>query len=425
MDLRAPPSNESPKRAGRSLGAVIALQGVLIVLVGALIAMQLGRQEPTGNADRVRKVASQLKAGGALDQAAELYERYIDDEAQAPDARAKVAYSVGTIYLEQGRYERALRWFYEAEALGAGELQQEVGEKIVHSLERLGRVHAARAALAARTQLEPEAVTRPTDDPVVARLGNDEIHASDLQRALDDLPPQVAEQFSQPAQRETFLRKYVADELIWRKAQKLEYDEDPDVRRRLNLLFKQLVIEAFVGKEILGKIEVDPADLKTYHAANRQRYDQKQAARLRILKVASEKTANSLLDQLGKGASFAELAKQHSLDGATRADGGLLPQWVERGDTFLPGGDAAAISDAVFALGKGETSKPIVAGKHVYLVQAVETRPAKSRPFDEVAKVVERDYRMMKTQTAYQDLITQELSAGDVELLPENLTKTK
>jgi parvulin-like peptidyl-prolyl isomerase len=221
------------------------------------------------------------------------------------------------------------------------------------------------------------------------------------------------------------LRKYVADELIWRKAQKLEYDEDPDVRRRLDALFKQLVVEAFVGKEILGKIEVDPADLKTFHAANRARYDQKQAARLRILKVASEKTAGNLLDQLGKGTSFATLATQHSLDAATRADGGLLPRWVERGDDFLQAGDAAAISETVFALGKGQTSKPIAAGKYVYLVHIVDTRPAKSRPFDEIAEVVERDYRMMKMQTAYQELIAQELSAGDVELFVENLAKTK
>ncbi|MEE8409285.1 MAG: hypothetical protein V3T05_06755 [Myxococcota bacterium] len=339
MELRAPPVVERAAEPGRGYRALLFLQVVILAALGGLYVVQTtgGRTAASTGRGELRHVASLLKAGGALEEAAELYGELALDESQDSAMRAKLAYTAGSIYLERGQYERALRWFYQSEALGAGELQQEVGKKIVHSLERLGRVHAAHAALDARTQLPTDGTIRPAGDPIVAKIGATEVHASDIQRALDDLPPQLARQFSTAAQRQAFLRKYVADELIWRKAQKLEYDRDPGVRRRLNLLFKQLVIDAFIDQEIMSKIELDlnDDDLKTFHQANRERYD--------------EKTTD---DKPAKKRSFAEISP-------------------------------------------------------------------------EVRKRVERDYRIMKMQSAYQGLIAQELSAENVVLRPENLSSVQ
>ena len=132
-------------------------------------------------------------------------------------------------------------------ALGPGELEEEGGKKIVHALEALGRVHAAKAALARRTQLESApGVERPESDPLVATIGEDEIRRSDVTRALDDLPPFLRQRFATADGMTEFLRKYVADELIFRKAQKMEYDADPEVRRQLEGLLKQLVVGKLV-----------------------------------------------------------------------------------------------------------------------------------------------------------------------------------
>jgi tetratricopeptide (TPR) repeat protein len=223
-----------------------------------------------------REVAGKLKAAGALDEAAALYEQYLGSTSAPVATRASIAYSLGTTYMDRGRYERALRWLYEAEVLDSGELSPELGQKIVHSLERMGRYHSAQAALDSRVQFAPQKTERPADDPVVARIGESEIHRSDVERALDDLPPDLARSLAAPEAQQEFLRKFVADELLWRKASKLEYPDDPEVRRRHAALLKELVVGKFVEREILAKIEVDEADLRTYFEANRQRYEQKQ-----------------------------------------------------------------------------------------------------------------------------------------------------
>ncbi len=111
---------------------------------------------------------------------------------------------------------------------------------------------------------------------MVARLGQTQIHRSEVMRALDSLPPEVASNFASPEGQQELLKKYVADELLWRQAVKLEYDRDPEVARRQTEVLKQLAVARFVEREVFDKIQVDEADLQNYFAANQDRYQQNQ-----------------------------------------------------------------------------------------------------------------------------------------------------
>lgn len=274
MELRPPPQTPTTGR-DRATRGLLVLNLLVLLALGAFVWWR-STSAPAADAaaaDHARQVASKLKAAGALDEAAALYEVFLRTTDAPAETRANVAYSLGSLYLDAGRHERALRWFYEAESLGVGELRDPLSQKIVHALERLGRHHSAQAVLGARTALgEDDDVQRPEDDPVVARVGERDIHRSEVLRMLDDLPPEMAGQLT-GAQRGELLKKYVADELMWRKAVKLEYDRDPEVRRRHEALLKQLAISKFLEEDVVREIDVDPADLRNFFEANRERYE--------------------------------------------------------------------------------------------------------------------------------------------------------
>ncbi len=278
MELRPPrlPPPPSPPAPGRRLvPALLVANLVAVILVGvAVLITPRPRPAAAERGERHREVASRLKAAGALDEAARRYERYLESADAPPEARAGVAYSLGTTYLELGEYERALGWLFEAEEAAAPELSAEIGKKIVHCLERLGRPLAASAALAARVELQPEAAARPASDPVVAVIGEREVRRSEVERALDDLPPALAAGYDAPAERARWLEKYVADELLWLKAVKLELDRDPAVLRGQEAISRQLAISRLVEKELVEKMTVDEADLATWFEAHRDRYRQ-------------------------------------------------------------------------------------------------------------------------------------------------------
>ena len=329
MELREPPLRTAEPRVDRlSRGLLLVILLVLMAL-GAMLISRSRHADGREDAEHIREVAARLQAAGALDEAALQYQRYLEAGDPSREARVGIAVSLGNNYLDSGHYERALRWFYEAETLGAGDLGEELAGKVVHTLERLGRPYAAQSALASRARLPEEDVERPEDDPVVARIGSDEILRSDVERALDDLPPELAAQVASAEGRARYLEQYVADELLWRKAMKLEYDKDPEVLRQHQALFKQLVVSRFAEREVLNRIEVDEADLRNHFDANRNRF----------VPVASE----------------------------------------------------------------GE--------------QAVEPS------FEEVRAIVERDYRRMKMQSAYQAMIDSEMAAQGVELDPEKMSR--
>ena len=323
MELRPPPSPPPAPARDRVVRALLIVNLLAVAALGVLAWQRSGSSAAAdpGASEHAREVASKLKAAGALDEAAALYEVYLGTTAAPAETRASVAYSLASTYLDDGRYEKALRWFYEAESLGVGELSDQLSKKVVHTLERLGRYHSAKAVLDSRSALDPgPAVARSEDDPVVARIGDVEIPRSRVLGLLDDLPPEAAAQLSGGAQRAELLKKYVADELLWRKAVKLEYDRDPQVRRSYEALLKQLAISKFVEREVVSKIDIDPADLQNFFQANRARYEK-----------------------------------------------------------------------------EGET-------------------------LDQMPPEVERDYRMSKVQTAYQEIIDSELATEDVQLFPERMT---
>jgi tetratricopeptide (TPR) repeat protein len=321
VELRQPPITQEPPN-GPTKGMMLILNLVTIAVVAALVIWGNSNKSVTNNpTDSIREVASKLKAAGAIEPAAHRYADWIENNPAHPD-RGTIAYSVGNLYLELGKLDEALRWFYEAEVAGVGDMQPDLAKKLVHTLERLGRVHAARAVLSGQTQLTPVNIQRSKDDVVVAEIGDQKIYRSDLQRSLDDMPPEFAKELSGPQNAPKLLQKHVADELVWRKAQKLEYENKPEVQRRLAQMHKHLVVGHFLEQEVTSNIQVEESDLRNFFQAQK----------------------------------------------------------------------------AMFKQGDKEPT------------------------FEQAKPAVEQAYRMMKVQKAYSDVITQEMSAGDVKLYPERLT---
>ena len=92
--------------------------------------------------------------------------------------------------------------------------------------------------------------------------------------------------------------------------------------------------------------------------------------------VKTEEEAKKLKDDLDKGADFAELARQHSTDGAAAGGGSL--GW------FGPGMMVKPFEDAVVAMKAGEIGGPLQTQFGWHLIKLVETRAAEAPALDDV-----------------------------------------
>jgi peptidyl-prolyl cis-trans isomerase D len=150
-------------------------------------------------------------------------------------------------------------------------------------------------------------------------------------------------------------------------------------------------------------VVVDPAEVRKAFDENARQYTQpeeRKAAHILVAvkpdakdeeKAAARKKAEDLLAQAKASPQrFAELAKAHSQDPGSAAEGGNL-------GSFPRGTMVKAFDDAVFAMKPGEIAGPVQTefGYHVIRVDGVT--PSRSRPFEEAKAQIEADIRRQKT----------------------------
>ena len=228
---------------------------------------------------------------------------------------------------------------------------------------------APAAPAAARPAPAPGQAPAPAD-PVVARVGTDEIHASELSDAAKALPEELR---GMPP---TALYPMLLDQLVDRHvvviaARKEGLDRDPAVQRMVARATDSALQNALLTREIAPTLTED-----AIHARYERDFAGKQGEteiHARHILVADEETAKKVIAELNGGADFAELAKKYSTDPGAQSGGDL--GFFKKAD-MLP-----EFSEVAFALKAGETTQTPVKtrfGWHVIQVQEIRNAPPPS-----------------------------------------------
>lgn len=407
-------------------GAVIVLFAVLAVLVfysgGRRLAVH--QSIANGESDIYRDLANKLKSVGLTEEAIKHYENYFNTAMLDKRTRSNLAYTVGKLYMEGGHYEKALGWLYRVDMIDPDtSLKSEVGSKIVHCLEMLGRFQAAEYALEARSSLEENRGEETQGGKVVAEIGSREITLQEVDQAMDELPPWMREQFKEKEKKVEFMKKYVADELFYRKAKKMEYDKDDELRNKTAHFMKQLMVNKILEEEITDKLTIEEEDLKNYFKANRDRYKERAQARIRFIKAGMEEIAKNIVEQLQKGKDFSALAQEISLDDESAKMDGKWNDWITEGKDDLGIGCVDDVSKAIFSTAPGGISPIVKAGDYYYVFKVDEKKPERMRHYEDVQDWVKNDYMNQKMKMAYQNLLEQVLASSEVKLYPHVITE--
>ncbi len=115
-----------------------------------------------------------------------------------------------------------------------------------------------------------------------------------------------------------------------------------------------------------GKDKVTPAQIQAYYDKNKARFAQPERRDLRIILTKTEAQAQSALDRVKGGESFGKVAKDVSIDQASKSQGGVLL-------SVAKGQQEKALDDAVFAAEKGKLTGPVKTqfGYYVFKVQKI------------------------------------------------------
>jgi len=197
-----------------------------------------------------------------------------------------------------------------------------------------------------------------------------------ISASVDDRPiPQlivdiVAQQLSASGQ-ETDNAQIIAElidmEVLTKAAEQLELQNEPELAATLQLQYTQTMANAYLAR-IGAEFEFSDEELKAEYELQSANVDRAEYRGSHILLESAEQ-AERLIQELTAGASFEDLAKEHSVDPGGENGGDL--GWFQA--STMP----AEFSAAVAEMSTGDVSKTPVKTQYGYhIIKLNETRDA-------------------------------------------------
>jgi parvulin-like peptidyl-prolyl isomerase len=167
---------------------------------------------------------------------------------------------------------------------------------------------------------------------------------------------------------------------------------DEQVRREVE---NQLISEKIYAKITEG-VKVTDEDIQEHYEKNKKDYKVPSSREVRHILVSGKALADRLHSDLENGGNFAALAKRHSKDPGSKANGGKLT--VRKGETVPP------FDKAAFSLKKGELSNPVKTTYGWHIIEALsDVKAPTTTPLKDVKEQIRQQLLQERRQKAVSD----------------------
>ena len=169
--------------------------------------------------------------------------------------------------------------------------------------------------------------------PIAAQVGDAVLTEAILETWLTDkLDPGLAE-----AERERITENWVREELLYQEALARQLDQKIHLQRLLEEAHRSLLVSDLLDTEFAGReIQVSEDAILNYYQQHKDEFLLLQAqVHARHILLATLRDANAKLQELQRGDSFEELARDHSREQDTKFSGGDLGYFSAADDPVL------------------------------------------------------------------------------------------
>ncbi len=255
-------------------------------------------------------------------------------------------------------------------------------------------------------------------DPIVASVDGTTIRQSDIAALISTLPQQYRDipmQMLFPA----LLERAIDGELLQREAKATGVAENPEVKRRVERYRDQLIQEQYLTDQLEAAVSEDK--VKAEYEKLREQAPKAEEIRASHILVSDEATAKDIVRELDKGADFAALATEKSIDPGA-ANGGDLGYFTA--EQMVPEFSAAA-----FELAPGAYSKePVKSQFGWHVIKVADRRDVAPPSLDEAREQIRAELAEQEARRILAELrakATIERFSMDGQPLPPQQTQPK
>ena len=293
-------------------------------------------------------------------------------------------------------------------------------------------------------------------EDVIARVNDQIINRSDVERSQQQLQQEIQQQNLPAAEAEQrqkdMLRDMIDQQLLLSKAKELGLNADAEVIRRLDEIRKQnhldsmedleksarqqgvnfedfkanikngVLTQQVVRDEVGRRLQPTQGAEQAYYTAHKQEFEQPEQVRLSEILIPTpadatetqvtqaQAKAESVDAKVKAGGDFAALAKENS-GGQTAQTGGDLGLWKR-------GGLAKVIEDQTFPLKVGQATAPIRTRQGFVILKVTEKQEAGVPPLKQVEPQIQEALYMQQMQPALRSYLTRLREEASMDVKP-------
>jgi len=212
-----------------------------------------------------------------------------------------------------------------------------------------------------------------------------------------------------PEQRNRFIDGWIKRELLFNEAISSGYNEDRFIKKEIERIRKELIIEKFLNETIDEKIDVTDSEIKEYYDNNIESFLYPETLyRIIIIQTQIAATRNKIREKI-KGNNDLSIIL---------TDSTISPRIVERGYNFVK---ESIIPRGILSRTKQLKESDIISGTKIsntyYFVQLLSKREeGKPAPLQEVYDEIKQQMYIVQKKSMYENLISTLRSREFIEI---------
>jgi peptidyl-prolyl cis-trans isomerase C len=235
------------------------------------------------------------------------------------------------------------------------------------------------------------------DDTVIATVSSKDITAGEFKSKIAQMPAYYQKVVDKDRKR--YLDEMILEMLLYEEAIRKGVDKDKDVKEVLSEAKKKIVTTKFVKNMVDDKVRITEEEMKSFYESNKNEFRTQPMWRASHILVANEREARDIQAELAKGvATFAELAKTHSID-ATASRGGDVGYF--RSGQLIPDFEKECLKLEV-----GQVSDVVHTQFGYHIIKMTDKKEAAVKSFQDARRDIESELKRRKRSELFNGLVS-------------------
>ena len=246
------------------------------------------------------------------------------------------------------------------------------------------------------------------ENKIVAKVNGKEINQQDVFKFLNEIDPQVAQQFNTPEGVQKIIEELINQEIIYLDAKENKIDEDQEYKDLLEES-KKALLKSYALNKLISTVDPNEEELKKYYEDHKEHFKKAEARVASHILVEDEEKADEIFKEIEEGLSFEEAASKYSTC-PSKDNGGSLGE-------FGRGQLVPEFENYAFSMDIGGISKPVKTEFGYHIIRLEDKIEEEEKSFEEVKEEVRTQFTRLEQQDIYLEKIEELEKKYDVEKL--------